>query len=147
MLIFTQSFLSDQDEIFFAVACGTEHLVSLVVHASTLGMADLGFNSCFFGGDFSRLSHTSDVKIGISLATLLGAWHCRVSAGTCWLGVSILRLDEIEHLTCNFSVVQHIQLSEQICPWDTVSCCWDVNYTLAQKLVNRLNQNVISAST
>ena len=24
------------------------------------------------------------------------------------------------------SVWQHVQLSEQICPWDTLACCWDV---------------------
>ena len=33
-------------------------------------------------GFFSGLSHTSDLKIGTPVATLLGAWHCRVSAGT-----------------------------------------------------------------
>ena len=24
------------------------------------------------------------------------------------------------------SVWQHVNLSEQICPWDTLACCWDV---------------------
>ena len=36
------------------------------------------------------------------MATLPGAWRYRVSAGTGWPVVSILRLDEIESLTCNF---------------------------------------------
>ena len=41
-------------------------------------------------GIFSGLSHTSDLKIGTSLATLPGAWRYRISAGTGWPGVSIL---------------------------------------------------------
>ena len=32
--------------------------------------------------DFSRLSHTSDLKIGTPVATLPDAWRYRVSAGT-----------------------------------------------------------------
>ena len=39
---------------------------------------------------FSGSSHTSDLKIGIPVATLLGIWHYRVSAGTGRPGVSIL---------------------------------------------------------
>ena len=41
-------------------------------------------------GIFSVSSHTSDLKIGTPVATLPGTWHCRVSAGTGWPGVSIL---------------------------------------------------------
>ena len=41
-------------------------------------------------GIFPGLSHTSDFKIGTPVATLLGAWRYRVSAGTGWPGVSIL---------------------------------------------------------
>ena len=40
--------------------------------------------------DFSRSSHTSDFKIGAPVATLPGAWPCRVSAGTDWPGVNML---------------------------------------------------------
>ena len=61
----------------------------------TLGLipACAGF-FCFFVF-FSGSSHTtitSYLKIGTSVATLPGTWHCRVSAGTGWLGVSILWL-------------------------------------------------------
>ena len=38
---------------------------------------------------FSESSHTCDLKIGIPVATLLGAWQYRVSAGTGQPGVSI----------------------------------------------------------
>ena len=41
-------------------------------------------------GIFSGSSHTSDLKIGTSVATLPGAWRYRVSAGTGRPGVSIL---------------------------------------------------------
>ena len=41
-------------------------------------------------GIFSGSGHTSDLKIGTPVATLPGAWCCRVSAGTGWPGVSIL---------------------------------------------------------
>ena len=41
-------------------------------------------------GIFSGSSHTSDLKIGTPVATLPGAWHYRVSAGTGRPGVSIL---------------------------------------------------------
>ena len=40
--------------------------------------------------DFSGSSHTSDLKIGTSVATLPGAWRYRVSGGTGRPGVSIL---------------------------------------------------------
>ena len=67
----------------------THHLIGIVVtgKSSALRAADLGFNS---HSDFSRLSHTSDLKIGTSVATLLCACCHRVSAGTGWLGVGIL---------------------------------------------------------
>ena len=52
--------------------------------------------------DFSGSSHTSDIKIGIPVATLPGAWRYRVSAGTGRPGVSILWLGEEESLICNF---------------------------------------------
>ena len=40
-------------------------------------------------GMFSGSSHTSDLKIGTSVATLPGAWCYRVGAWTGWPGVSI----------------------------------------------------------
>ena len=48
------------------------------------------------------LSHTTDIKMGTPVATLPGAWYYRVSAGTGWPSVSILRLGEIERWICNF---------------------------------------------
>ena len=42
------------------------------------------------GGRGVKSSHTSHLKIGTPVATLSGAWHYRISAGTGWPGVSIL---------------------------------------------------------
>ena len=41
-------------------------------------------------GLIPRPSHTNDLKIGNTVATLPGAWRYWVSAGTVWPGVSIL---------------------------------------------------------
>ena len=48
------------------------------------------------------ISHTSDLEVGTLVATLPGAWCYRVSAGTDWPGVSILRLGERESLIGSF---------------------------------------------
>ena len=53
-------------------------------------------------GICSGSSHTSDLKIGTPVAILPGAWRYRVSAGTGWPGVTILRLGEMESVICNF---------------------------------------------
>ena len=53
-------------------------------------------------GIFPGLSHTNDLKIETPVATLPGAWCNRVGAGTGWPSVSILWLDEMESLICNF---------------------------------------------
>ena len=66
-----------------------DRLVGLVVKASTSRAEDPGFKSAC-AGIFSGSSHTSDLKIGTSVATLPGAWHYSVSAGTGQVGVSIL---------------------------------------------------------
>ena len=61
------------------------------------------------------------------MAALPGAWHYRVSAGIGRPGVSILWLCEVESWSeTSISVWQHVKLSEQIRPWDTLACCWDV---------------------
>ena len=44
----------------------------------------------FFHGALSRLSHTCDLKTATLVATLPGAWHCRVNAGTGLPSLSIL---------------------------------------------------------
>ena len=83
-------------------------LAGLVVKTSASGVEDPGFESRL-QLDFPGSSHTSDLKIGTPVATLPGAWHYGVSAGTGWPGVSILWLGEVESLICNFylSVAAH----------------------------------------
>ena len=57
------------------------------------------------GGAFSGLSLTSDFNSGTSVASLPGAWHCRVRVGTGLPGVRILWYCEIQIATliCHFS--------------------------------------------
>ena len=55
--------------------CFSEHcLVGLVVKASASRVDDPGFESSLCR-DFSRSSHTSDLKIGTPVAALPGAWR------------------------------------------------------------------------
>ena len=61
-----------------------------MVKAST--SEDPGFDSRWRRGDFSGSSHTSGLRIGTPVATLPGAWFCRVSAGTGHSGVIIMSL-------------------------------------------------------
>ena len=82
---------------------------------------------------FPGSSHTSDLKIGTPVATLPGAWRYRVSTGTGRPGVSILWLSEKEVWPAtSVSAWQHVKLSEQIRPWDTLACCWDVKQPINQ---------------
>ena len=78
-----------------------DRLAGLGVKASASGAEDPGFESRLCR-DFSGSSHTSDLNIGTPVATLPGAWHYRVIAGTDWPGVSILWLEEVECSICNF---------------------------------------------
>ena len=66
-------------------------------------------------GAYSRLSHTSDLNIGTSVATLQESWHQRVGNGTGWPGGN--------GCDSQFDVWLHIQLLEHICPQDTLACC------------------------
>ena len=86
-----------------------ERLIGLVVKASPSGQEDPEFNSCLHCGNFSRSSHTSDLKIDTPVAALPGAVHYWVSTETGWPSVSILRLGEVESLICSFylSVAAH----------------------------------------
>ena len=78
-------------------------------------------------GFFSGPSHTSDLKIGTPVPTLPGAWRYRVSPGTGWLGVSVLCWVRYKvRSVTSVSVWQYVHLSEQIRPWETLACCWDV---------------------
>ena len=65
-----------------------------MVKAPGSGAEDPGFESrgSSHTSDFSfpGSSHTSDFRISTPVATLPGAWHYRVSAGTGRPGVSIL---------------------------------------------------------
>ena len=56
-------------------------LVGLVVRRPPRERKIPGLNPAC-AGIFSGSSHTSDLKIGTPVATLPGAWRCRVSAGT-----------------------------------------------------------------
>ena len=57
-------------------------LIGLVVKASASRGLDPEFDSSLWRGNFSRSSHTSDLKIGSPVATLPRAWCYRVSIGT-----------------------------------------------------------------
>ena len=72
-----------------------------MLKASASRAEDPGFESRL-RRDFSGSSDTSDLKIGVPVATLPGAWHYRVSAGIGRPGVSILCLGEVESWICNF---------------------------------------------
>ena len=65
------------------------HLVGLVVRRPPRERKVPGSNPAC-AGIFSGSSHASDLNIGTLVATLPGAWHYRVSAGTGRPGVSIL---------------------------------------------------------
>ena len=66
-----------------------DRLVGLVVRRPPPERKISGSNPAC-DGIFSGSSHTSDLKIGTLVATLPGAWRCRVSTGTGRPGVSIL---------------------------------------------------------
>ena len=78
-----------------------DRLVGLVVRRPPREWKIPGSNPAC-AGIFSGSSHTSDLKSGTPVATLPGAWRCRVSTGTGQPGVSILWLGEVERLICNF---------------------------------------------
>ena len=79
----------DFEEIFLLLVLFLNRLVGLVVKASASGAEDPGFESRL-RRDISGSSYTSDLKIGTQVATLPGAGHYRVSAGTGHPSVSIL---------------------------------------------------------
>ena len=104
----------------------TDRFVGLVARRPPREWKIAGSNSAC-AGIFSGSSHASDSKIGTPVATLPGAWRYRVSAGTGQPGVSTLWLGEVESwIWTSISVWQHVKLPEQIRPWDTLACCWDV---------------------
>ena len=66
-----------------------DRLVGLVVRRPPRERKIPGSNPAC-AGIFSGSSQTSDLNIGTPVATLLGAWHHRVSAGTGRPGVNTL---------------------------------------------------------
>ena len=78
-------------------------LVGLVVKASASTAEHPGFQSSL-RRDFLGSSPTSDLNIGTPVATLPGAWRCRVSTGTGRPAVSMRTLGEVESWTCNFDL-------------------------------------------
>ena len=66
-----------------------DHLVGLVVKASTLRSEAPGFKS-HMRQDFYWSSHTGDFKFCTPVATLPGTGHYVVSTVTGWPGVSML---------------------------------------------------------
>ena len=113
-----------------------DHLTGLMFKASTLGEADPWFDS-HWRPDFSGSSQTNDLKIGTPVATLPGAWQYRVSTGTGWSGVSILKLSEIESLTCSFylSAAAHNCLSRFV-----PEVHWHVAWTLIEEPIIKQNK-------
>ena len=99
------------------------HLVGLVVKASASRAEDPRFKSRLHQ-DFFGLSHTSDLPgvIG-SVLGLVGL----VSVYCDWVRLNVWSAT---------SVCQHVKLSEQICPWDTLACCW----TLSKQQTNQPKQ-------
>ena len=76
-----------------------------------------GFDSRFPRGDFSGSSHTNDFKIDTPLATLPGAW-C-VGSVLALVGPVTIFGDWVRYRVgsaASISVMQQVQLSEQICP-------------------------------
>ena len=67
-------------------------------------------------GDFSRWSHTCDLKMVTLVATLPGAWRYRVSARTGQPDVTILWVRQQARGSASISVWQHVQWPEQIPP-------------------------------
>ena len=112
-------------ELLLTSLLTSNRLVGLVVRRPPRERKIPGSNPAC-AGIFPGSSHTSDLKIGTPVATLPGAWRYRVSTGTGGPGVRILWLGEMESLVCpSISVWQHVKLSVQIRPWDTLACCWD----------------------
>ena len=78
-----------QRQLLIPTPLNQDHLVGLVVKASASRAEGPGYESRLWRDVFWS-SPTSDFKIGTPVATLPGAWHYRVSAGTGRPGVSIL---------------------------------------------------------
>ena len=85
---------------------------------------------------FPRYSHTSDLTTGTLLATLPGTWRSRISATTCWPGVSIVCLAETVKLKLQLlsQCGSTCHLSRQIRPRHTLACCGDLKQAANEHL-------------
>ena len=92
---------NDHDDDTFYHLTSVYRLVGLVVKASTSRAEARRSNPPLRRGDFSMSSHTSDLEIGIPVATLPGAWRCTVRPG---IGVSVQSLGEVESCICVFYI-------------------------------------------
>ena len=108
-------------------------LVGLVVKISASRAEDPVFESRL-RRDFSWLRHTSNLNIGTPVVTLPGAWRYRVGSETGWPGVSILRLDEVESLICNFYLSVTARLSR---------CVPEIHWPVAGTLSNQQLQSFL----
>ena len=114
---------------------GAYCLVGLVVKASTSRAEDPRFESCLCQ-DFSRVEsyqwlknwHSSGYPAGclVFIGSVLGLVG-PVSAYCDWVRWKIWSATSV-------SVWQHVKLSEQIRPWDTLSCCWDAKQATNKRL-------------
>ena len=106
------------------------YLAGLVVKASASSSWRSGVQIPLAMG-FFRVESYQWLKTWHSSGYPARTWRYRISAG-----VSILWLGEVESLICNFclSVAAH-KISVQICPWDTLVCCWDVKQPTNQQIV------------
>ena len=76
---------------------------------------------------FSGSSHTSDLKMGFPVATRQAPDIIASALGL--VGLVSVYCDWVRWkvwYATSTSVWQHIKLSEQIRPWDTLACCWDI---------------------
>ena len=97
------------------------YLVGLVVKASASRTEDPGFESRL-RWDFSGSSHTNDQWLPFRAPGIIGSvlgLVGPVSVYCDWVRWKVGSATSI-------SVLQHVKLSEQIRPWDTLACCWDV---------------------
>ena len=82
------------------------------------------------------LSLCLSLSLSVCLSLSLSVWWSVCLCFSLRLCVNTHRTKNGYFLQTSVSVWQHVQLSEQICPWDTLACCWDVK----QPSNNQTNQ-------
>ena len=107
-----------------------DRLVGLVVKASASRAEDSGFESCL----------RRDL-LGAESYQLLKKWHSSgypawrlALEGQSWDWLVRCQYTVIGVRRRLWSATQHVTLSEQIRPWDTLTCCWDVKQPTNQIL-------------